>query len=212
MTKPAPELLADGIPGNILQYDQDGLLRSVTLSNASFDLDTLPVIQTYTDTDIMLMSIGGVESAISALDFKIALEDIVIPTPPIGPGELVQYSDPTQKTAPTNVFVNAYSVQLQDAASVRLQFRIFDTGSNPQWRSTEAYLSINGVNQGRMATTGSGSSLLVNYDVLGLNPGDILLVRIRVANADQAPYIDANIEDFFVKTDAPLPNPIIQII
>jgi hypothetical protein len=210
-TKTPPGLILDGSPGDILQYNQDGVLEAVPLASASLDLDTLGVVQNFADTDLFLVSVGGVESAITGLDLRIALDAITVPTPPIGAGELVQYSDPTQYIAPTNTQVKAYEIQLQDAASVRLQFRLRDVGSNPQWRDSQALLRINGVSQGVIADAGTANDIIANYDVLGLNPGDILAIYVRVQNADQSPYIDAYISDFFVKTDAPLPNPIIQL-
>ena len=117
-------------------------------------------------------------------------------------GEVVHYEDPKEVVAPSHVAVTAYEVRIPRGGDVRVEYRFFEVGSNLQWRGATSVLYVNGVAL-QTFRTGSANAIVATADLIGLSPGDVLKVTVRVDNSAQAQYIDAHVKDFKIKAAEP---------
>ena len=121
---------------------------------------------------------------------------------PVSPGETIQYSIDDIVTAPDANWVTAYEVLVPRNGGFRIEYRLYETGS-PVYRSAQSQIFHNDVGVATYNTTSNGSELSVNHDLDNITAGDKITIKIRVQNIDQAPYIDANIQNFKLKTIEP---------
>jgi hypothetical protein len=122
---------------------------------------------------------------------------------PFTVGENVQFSIPDIVIAPNQNRVTAYEVLIPRGGGLRVEFFLYETGSKT-YRSAKAEIYVNDVLNVTYGTTSTVNSITVNHDLLGLNAGDKITIKIKVANSDQSPYIDANIRDFKLKAAEPI--------